>query len=233
MPIAGDTTKLPLANGLSPLEKRLAWAQHFLARHMPGSQQLRQVMGHCHFGARIVYGDCLFFTVSPNERHSCLVLRLSSFRVNDPDIKHKDPIWRRLAQQDFPSMEDKRRRTSAAPDPNGKQWRAGAAMSGKRDDMSIDIELPEYDLRALATARDPHAVVEGYKVQIYLRLSTLMGVRMCPNCLACNAKALTVKTALVPTCGLWEASLEECLLLEAVLSIKAMVHPTSTQKDML
>ena len=87
-------------------------------------------------------------------------------------------------------MEDKRRRTSVASDPNAKQWRASAAMSGKRDDMSIDIELPEYDLRALATARDPHAVVEGYKVQIYLRLSTLMGVRMCPNCPACNAKGL-------------------------------------------
>ena len=61
-------------------------------------------------------------------------------------------------------MEHKRRRTSVAPDPNAKQWRASAAMSGKRDDMSIDIALPEYGLRALATARDPHAVVEGYRV---------------------------------------------------------------------
>ena len=39
-------------------------------------------------------------------------------------------------------MEDKRRRTTAAPDPDAMQWRAGAAMSGKRDDTSIDTELP-------------------------------------------------------------------------------------------
>ena len=54
MPIAGDTTRLPFATGLTPLEKRLAWAQHFLAQNMPGSQQLRQLMGHTQFGARVV-----------------------------------------------------------------------------------------------------------------------------------------------------------------------------------
>ena len=74
-PIAGDTTKLPFASGLSPLEKRLALSQHFLSAHLPGTQQLRQLMGHRQFGARVVYGDCLFFTISPNEHHSALVLR--------------------------------------------------------------------------------------------------------------------------------------------------------------
>ena len=75
VPIEGDTTKLPHAADLTPLERRLAWSQHFLARHLPGSQQVRQLMGHTHFGARVVYGDCIFFTVSPNEQHSALVLR--------------------------------------------------------------------------------------------------------------------------------------------------------------
>ena len=74
-PIAGDTTKLPFAVGLSPLEKRMALSQHFLATHLPGTQPLRQVMGHRQFGARVVYGDCVFFTISPNEHHSALVLR--------------------------------------------------------------------------------------------------------------------------------------------------------------
>lgn len=86
MPIAGDTTRLPFATGLTALEKRLAWAQHFLAQHMPGSQQVRQLMGHTQFGARVVYGDCLFFTVSPNEKHSFLTLRLSRFREHDPYV---------------------------------------------------------------------------------------------------------------------------------------------------
>ena len=51
LPIAGDTTKLPYATGLSPLEKKLAWTQHFLAAQLPGSQQLRRGMGHRQFGA--------------------------------------------------------------------------------------------------------------------------------------------------------------------------------------
>ena len=84
MPIGGDTTRLPYAVGLTPLEKKLALAQVFLAQHMAGSQALRQVMGHRQFGARVMYGDCVFMTISPNEQHSALVLRLSRFRRNDP-----------------------------------------------------------------------------------------------------------------------------------------------------
>ena len=96
VPVAGDTTKLPFAAGLSPLEKKMAWAQHFLAKQMAGTQQLRQLMGHNQFGARICYGDCLFITISPNEQHSALVLRLSRYRQNDPYIRHAKSKRRRL-----------------------------------------------------------------------------------------------------------------------------------------
>ena len=34
--------------------------------------------------ARVTYGDCICFTISPNEQHSALVLRLSRFRQNGP-----------------------------------------------------------------------------------------------------------------------------------------------------
>eukprot|EP00973_Karenia_brevis_P087002 12065392-Karenia_brevis.AAC.1 len=57
LPIAGDTTRLPLADGLTPLQKRMAWNMHFLCKNRPGSQQIRQHMGHSQFGARVVYGD--------------------------------------------------------------------------------------------------------------------------------------------------------------------------------
>ena len=78
MPIGGDTTRLPYAVGLTLLEKKMALAQHFLAQHMAGSQQqLRHLMGHRQFGARVTYGACVFMTISPNEQHSALVLRLS------------------------------------------------------------------------------------------------------------------------------------------------------------
>ena len=44
VPIAGDTSNLPFVEGLTQLERRLAWSQHFLARQLPGSQELRQLM---------------------------------------------------------------------------------------------------------------------------------------------------------------------------------------------
>ncbi len=52
---------------------------------------------------------------------------------------------------------------------------------------TASIDFPEYDLRRAATARDPLAVIEGYKIEILLRLASVCGVRMCPDCPRCNA----------------------------------------------
>ena len=56
--------------------------------------------------------------------------------------------------------------------------------SGKED---ILIDLPEYHLRRIGAARDPLAVIEGYRLQVVLRLATICGVRMCPLCPRCNS----------------------------------------------
>ncbi len=157
-PINGDTTRLPFATGLTPLERRLAWAQHFLAKNLPGSQQLRHIMGHRQWGARIAFGDCIFMTLSPNEQHSALVLRLSRFRRNDPYIKHATDMTQKLASAVYPDLEE-----------------------GTSQDEA-HAELPEYDLRKAATAKDPLAVIEAYKTEIYHRLAIILGIRMCPRC---------------------------------------------------
>ena len=60
IPIAGDTTKLPYAHGLTSLERKLAHAQVYLAQHLGGTQAVRRLMGHSQFGARVIYGDCIF-----------------------------------------------------------------------------------------------------------------------------------------------------------------------------
>ena len=111
VPINGDTTRLPYADGLTARQKRLAREIRYKAQHFPGTQGVRQVMGHCHWGARVNYGDCLFFTISPNEQHSALVLKLSRYRRNDPFLKHTDPAWTRLCGMDFPELAAKRRRS--------------------------------------------------------------------------------------------------------------------------
>mgnify|MGYP003333474898 FL=1 len=87
----------------------------------------------------------------------------------------------------FRSLEAKKRKVAGQHGMKSKEWTAGQSLSGKAEDMSMEMELPEYDIRSLATAQDPHAVVEGYRLNIYLRLSTVLGVRMCPYCPQCNA----------------------------------------------
>ena len=41
VPINGDTTRLPFAAGLTPLQRRLAWNVMFLAENLAGTQQVR------------------------------------------------------------------------------------------------------------------------------------------------------------------------------------------------
>ena len=111
VPISGDTTKLAKAEGLSERQRKLARNVSYLATHFPGTQQNRQLMGHRHWGARVNYGDCLFFTISPNEHHSAMVLKLSRYRRNDPCLKHQDASWKRLCGVDYPALAAERRRT--------------------------------------------------------------------------------------------------------------------------
>ena len=190
VPVRGDTSRLPYANSLSPIARRLAYASHFLAQHMAGTQQVRQLMYHRQFGARVVYGDCLFFTISPNEQHSALTLRLSRFRQNDPYIKNAGAEWQRLAAQDFPPLEAKRYRKTVHGEKlscrSGEQPRA--VIHG--DEQECFVELPPSDMRRVATARDPLAVIDSFRLEILLRLAWALGVRMCPKCPRCNERGL-------------------------------------------
>ena len=166
----------------------MAWAQHFLARNLGGAQHVMQLMGYLKFGARVTYGDCICFTMSPNEQHSALVLRLSRVHQNDPYVKHRGRHWKNLARREYPDLEAKE------------------AMSAAASDNVVEVEFPEYDLRRAAAARDPHAVIEAYKVHIVLRLAGVLGVRMCPLCPPVQQLADGgVKTCSATTCGRWAA----------------------------
>ena len=140
---------------------------------------MRQLMGHTQFGARVVYGDCLFATVSPNEQHSALVLRLSRYRRNDPYVRFGDAHRQRCCTAEHPRMEAQRR-----PGSGSTPGRTGQCVE------DITIDLPEYDLRRAYTAQDPLAVIEAYKVEILFRLGILLGVRICPHCPRCNETPL-------------------------------------------
>ena len=104
---------------------------------MAGTQALRQVMGHGQFGARVVYGDCLFATVSPNEQHSALVLRLSRYRQNDPTVKHGGRDKQKAAESEYPMLEAQKQKVAAPVPPKANDKTVGA----NTDEISIDSFL--------------------------------------------------------------------------------------------
>ena len=135
---------------------------HFLAKNLPGGQQLRQQMGPAQFGARVVYGDCLFYTLSPNEQNSSWVLRLGRYRVNDPCIQGDDEVQEKMRQC------------------------AGRLEPKIAESEETSVEFPAYKFRRIMTARDPMAVMDAYSLHIRLRLPRLCGQRACPRCPRCN-----------------------------------------------
>ena len=54
-----------------------------------------------------------------------------------------------------------------------------------RLEQDVEVELPEYDLRRLMTARDALCSVKAFKVGIYVVIAGLYGLRMCPDCPHC------------------------------------------------
>ena len=133
-------------------------------------------MGHCHWGARVNYGDCLFFIISPNEKHSALVLRLSRYRPNDPCVTEATPIWKKLCGVDYPGLvapQSKRARTTPTKSTMGEGEESERPAHDGED--FVDMELPEYDIRQVAAARDPLAVVEAHRLNVCLRLAYLFG----------------------------------------------------------
>ena len=51
---------------------------------------------------------------------------------------------------------------------------------------AVEVELPHYDHRRRASARDPKAVMDAHWVNVRVRLARLLGIRMCYRCPHCN-----------------------------------------------
>ena len=119
--INGDFSKLAFAENLSALQRRLLGDVRFRCGALPGTSQIRVKICHLGFWASVVYGNGIFITVSPSERHNYLTTRLSRYRDHDlfADVSHRPWIGK-----DAPSLEPK---------------------STDR----FDIDIPGYDLRKL------------------------------------------------------------------------------------
>ena len=122
-------------------------------------------MGHTQFGARVVHGDCLFFTVSPNEQKSALVMRISRYRRNDPWLSgtnYIDQEIHKMCGRDAPSLDS----------PTALDTPVCGLVQSDSSEVCIELSIPStekiagHEVRRAAAARDPLAVVDAYMVHI-------------------------------------------------------------------
>ena len=78
--VGGDIAKLRHAEHLSGKAKVLLRSIQYVSSHLGGVQEVRTKIGNALFGARVVYGEPLFVTVSPSSRHSGSASFLFKFR---------------------------------------------------------------------------------------------------------------------------------------------------------
>ena len=89
--VRGDFSKLKYVQSLDPIARRLAAGASAVARKIEGTNEVRTLMRYDTHAARIAHGVPLFFTMSPDERHNLVMVRLSRSR-------NKDPVNRRAAR---------------------------------------------------------------------------------------------------------------------------------------
>ena len=159
--IDGDVSKLPYAENLTSANRRLLQDFSFRTRSMPGTQAIRSKIYHTCFWGQVVYGNGIFMTISPGERHNYLAIRLSRYRKRDPFI----------TSSDVPGEAD-----WIGPDK--------PSLRAKAEDV-FEYDIPGYDLRKLILARDPLACVNAFQIQVRCILATLLGIWMCPYCPHC------------------------------------------------
>ena len=182
VPLNGHLGLLFSDTSIDSTDKTILRAYLQVTSNISGCQALRRRIGHILFGFRCVYGECLFVTVSPNRRHSSLILRLSRARVNDtglvnrdekgPKTGHETAYWRhRYASSSLPSIFG---HTTYLADKSGKE-------------TEVEVPLPDWPVRQQWLAQDPLASVHYYLVMMRVVVAAAFGVRMCFKCPDCNA----------------------------------------------
>ena len=139
--IKGQVSQLMKVIGVGEKERALVTNAQFMSGRLAGTRQIRRSIFHIVFSSRIVYGNPVFMTVTPSERHSGLLLRLSRHRQKDPALKSLPEALQLFASANMPSL-----------------------YGQAEDDVTVD--LPEYDHRRLLAAKDPLAAVNAFWIWI-------------------------------------------------------------------
>ncbi|CAK0800914.1 unnamed protein product, partial [Prorocentrum cordatum] len=169
--VKGDMTKVRHMPNLGKAAHKLLTHIEHTSRRLPGTQEARRVMRFETNALRVRYGVPIFVTLSPDEGHNLLMLRLSRTRRQDPvHAAAEDQAQSRVAgDREWPRV---------APDVD--EARLGLPMDAAR------AGVPSWAERRRLLARDPMASVDGFRIIVDATLRHLFGLRTCPNCPRCN-----------------------------------------------
>eukprot|EP00435_Cladocopium_sp_Y103_P006429 s3270_g2.t1 len=104
--VKGDVSKLPYVKNLRPAARKLLQNMRHTARALPGTQEARRQMRFEISAMRIRYGVPLFITVSPDEAHQWLFVRMARTRASDP-VRNAFPCQEWMSgDRDFPPLDD-------------------------------------------------------------------------------------------------------------------------------
>ena len=182
--INGNLGMLFSADDISSTEKIILRSYLNTTASIAGCQAIRLKMGHCCFGFRVVHGEVIFVTVSPNRRHSAMVLKLSRARRNDASLLGEDAVSRERRKHCGPEGPHIFSKWSVTEDPNAER-------------TSVEIPLPDILTRQAWNAQDPLASCHHYLFFMHVILPAVFGIRMCFLCPHCNTDSTdpTMKAA--------------------------------------
>ena len=160
-PIQRDISKLHKVISLTALQQQILQNVCFMSSHLPGTRQVRKMIGHALTAARIAYGCPFFMTATPSERQSGWVVQFSRYRLDDPGLKYSRPQFVDYAGYNCPSL-----------------------YLPENLETTV-IDLPEYETRRAMASQDPLACLYAFLVNIKIVLPRLYGLRMCPECPHC------------------------------------------------
>lgn len=167
--VNGDIRRLRNASQVTPplssLAKSMLDSFHATCKRIEGTQETRQMMRHELNAYRVALGRMVMVTISPNERHNTLMIRLSRVRESDP-IGGASKVWGAIDKPKLVESEE---------------------VGEVAIEMLLD-SVPSVDDRRQILARDPLASVYGFRLLCKIMMSTLFGVRVCSKCPDCNFK---------------------------------------------
>ena len=161
------------ADGITSAQKIILRAYLNTTANIAGCQAIRKKIGHCCFGFRVVHGEVIFVTVSPNRRHSSMILKLSRCRANDVSLERSDSVAAYRKRHCGPNTPKIFASKSIADDPSGEE-------------ATVEIPMPDIFDRQGCNAQDPLSSCHHYLFFMHVILPGIFGIRMCLSCPDCN-----------------------------------------------